>query len=84
MRIVNPPAGAVYLRDPTLRTEYQTLPLRAMAESAARRLTWTVDGTRVGTASPDGSVHWPLAAGRHVVSVRDEEGREDQATIVVK
>ena len=30
LEIVNPPAGATYLIDPTLRREFQTLPLRVV------------------------------------------------------
>ena len=36
LRIVNPPSGATYLFDPTLRAEFQTLPLRAVAEPEGR------------------------------------------------
>jgi membrane carboxypeptidase/penicillin-binding protein PbpC len=71
------------MRDPTLRAEYQTLPLRAVAGSR-QRLGWHVDGTAVGTSAGDRPLHWPLAPGRHVISVRDERGKEDRATILVK
>ena len=83
LRIVNPPAGATYLRDPTLREAFQTLPLRAVA-SAGSVLAWQVDGRAVGSAPPDAAVAWPLSPGRHVVSVRDGHGRRDDAEIVVK
>ena len=83
VRIVNPPEGALYLRDPTLRAEYQTLPLRAIA-GPRQRLSWHVDGTPVGSSAADRPVHWPLTPGSHVISVRDEKGRQDQATILVK
>jgi len=81
--IVNPPKGATYLRDPTLRDAFQTLPLRAIARSRAR-LAWEVDGRAVGSALPEAAVPWPLVPGRHVVSVRDEHGRRDEAEIMVK
>jgi membrane carboxypeptidase/penicillin-binding protein PbpC len=83
LRIVNPPAGATYLRDPTLRDAFQTLPLRAVA-SGRSRLAWEVDGRPVGSALPEAAVPWPLAPGRHVVRVRDEHGRRDEAEIMVK
>jgi penicillin-binding protein 1C len=83
LRIVNPPAGATYLRDPTLRDAFQTLPLRAVSAGSSR-LDWQVDGRAVGGGSPDAAVAWPLAAGRHVIAVRDEHGRSDEAEIVVK
>ena len=82
-RIVNPPAGATYLRDPTLRDAFQTLPLRAVT-AASSRLEWQVDGRAVGGGPPDAALAWPLTAGRHVVSVQDEQGRRDEAEIVVK
>jgi hypothetical protein len=43
-----------------------------------------VDGRAVGTGAPDAALAWPLAPGRHVVSVQDEQGRRDEAEIVVK
>ena len=36
LAIVNPPSGATYLIDPTLRREFQTLPLRVVATTPAR------------------------------------------------
>src|SRR5262249_4162309 len=45
LRVVNPPDGAIYLIDPTLRRDFQTLPLRAAANSAVE---WRIDGTPVG------------------------------------
>jgi penicillin-binding protein 1C len=83
LRISNPASGAVYMRDPTLREDYQTLPLRAVAEARAQ-LTWLVDGRRVGSAGAEGAVQWPLQEGAHTIAVVDERGRYDQATIVVK
>ena len=83
LRIVNPPAGATYLRDPTLRDAYQSLPLRAVTAAGAR-LAWEIDGRAVGTAPPEAAVAWPLVPGRHVVSVRDGHGRRDEVEIVVR
>jgi membrane carboxypeptidase/penicillin-binding protein PbpC len=83
LHIVNPPAGATYLRDPTLRDAFQTLSLRAVS-SGRSRLAWEVDGRAVGRAAPEAALPWPLTAGRHVVSVEDEHGRRDEAEIVVK
>jgi penicillin-binding protein 1C len=83
LRIVNPPAGATYLFDPTLRAEFQTLPLRAVADSGAARLEWEVDGQAVGTSSADRALDWPLARGEHTVAVSDGKSREE-AVILVK
>ncbi|PYQ49407.1 MAG: penicillin-binding protein 1C [Acidobacteria bacterium] len=83
LRIVNPPPGAIYLLDPTLRAAFQTLPLRAVAESAAARLVWAIDGTPVGVSDGDRALDWPLARGAHTIAVTD--GRErDEAEIVVR
>ncbi len=84
LRIVSPPPGAAYLRDPTLRAEFQTVPLRAMAPAASGLLTWSVDGRTLGESHPDRSLDWPLAPGTHTIGVRDTRGQSDAATILVK
>ena len=43
LRVTNPPHGATYLIDPTLRSSSQLLKLRATSS-----VTWRVDGKRVG------------------------------------
>jgi len=82
--IVNPPAGAVYLIDPTLRSQYQALALRAMADRRAGEIEWTVDGRRVGAVQADRAFDWPLASGTHRISARDELGRTAEVSILVK
>jgi membrane carboxypeptidase/penicillin-binding protein PbpC len=82
LRIVNPPPGATYLRDPTLRAEYQTLPLRA--EASAAPLRWEVNGRPVGTTSAEKALPWTLVAGSHVIRVTDARGRQAEASILVK
>ncbi len=84
LRIVNPPPGAVYLRDPTLRDEFQTLSLRALAEGGSGRLSWQVDGRPLGTSAADAALDWPLAPGAHTIAVVDGRGRRDEATIRVR
>jgi penicillin-binding protein 1C len=76
LRIVSPPPGATYLRDPTLRSEFQTLPLRAEAAAGAGALAWEVDGRPVGST-------WPLAPGAHLIAVSDGR-RRAEASILVK
>ena len=61
LTIIQPLAGALYLYDPTLRSEYQALPLRA--RGAEGTLEWFVDGTRVDASDRDGSLRWPLVRG---------------------
>ena len=82
--IANPPAGAVYLIDPTLRSQYQALPLRVAADAHAATIDWTVDGARIGTSRPDQAFQWPLTAGSHLVSARDQTGRVAEVSILVK
>jgi len=81
--VVNPPPGAVYLIDPTLRPEFQTLRLRASTD-ARGRIEWRVDGRRVGTSDADAALEWPLEPGRHTVTARDARGHQSDAAIFVK
>jgi len=81
--IANPPSGAVYSIDPTLRREFQSIPLRAIS-GRPTMLTWLVDGAPVGTASSERTVAWPLAVGSHEIQVRDADGRSARASVVVR
>ena len=83
LRISNPPDGATYLIDPTLRREFQTLALGAVA-SVTGSVEWKVDGRPLATASSEREVPWPLAPGRHTFSVTDREGRTATSTVVVR
>jgi penicillin-binding protein 1C len=84
LAIANPPAGAVYLIDPTLRSQYQALPLRAAADARAGMIEWAIDGSRLGASHADEPLQWPLAPGAHRISARDELGRVAAVDIVVK
>ena len=81
--MVSPPDGAVYLVDPTLRREFQTIGLRATS-AASTRIEWRVDGSPVGTSEENAALDWPLAVGRHLVSAMDQHGHRADAAIVVK
>ena len=81
--ITNPPAGAVYLIDPTLRRDFQTLPLRVVA-SRPGRISWSVNSQPVGVSNSDGALLWPLTPGSHRITARDEQGRSAETTIVVR
>jgi penicillin-binding protein 1C len=83
LEIVNPPPGATYLIDPTLRREFQTLALRATADRPGR-VEWKVNGVPVGAGPSDRALMWPLAPGTHKITVRDERGRTAEATIAVR
>ena len=73
--VTSPADGATFLIDPTLRAEFQQLPLRAVAET---KVTWHVDDQRVPTNE------WPLVPGKHTITAIDEAGRRDSVTIWVK
>jgi penicillin-binding protein 1C len=83
LEIVNPAEGATYLIDPTLRREFQTLPLRVVA-SRPSRITWSIDGRPLGTSHSDAALMWPLAIGSHRFVALDEHGRRAETAIVVK
>ena len=61
LSIVAPLAGAVYLFDPTLRAEFQTLPLRA--QGATGQLEWFINQTSIGRTRGDETMRWPISRG---------------------
>jgi membrane carboxypeptidase/penicillin-binding protein PbpC len=81
LEITSPPAGATYLIDPTLRAEFQSLPLRAIGNTG--RLEWSVDGRRLGQDA-DEAVSWRLERGTHLVRAHDARGHVAEAAILVK
>jgi penicillin-binding protein 1C len=83
VRVLSPPNGAVYLLDPTLRREFQTIGLRAATDDVAP-IEWRVDDALIGTTAPDAPLNWPLTPGPHVITARDPRGRNASASIVVK
>ena len=82
--IANPPAGAVYLIDPTLRSEYQTLSLGATSDAEAGSIEWSVDGRPLGASRADETLEWPLVAGEHRITARDGLGRTSEVSVLVK
>jgi penicillin-binding protein 1C len=83
LAIANPPSGATYLIDPTLRRQFQTLALRALSDRPGT-LEWRVDGKIVGTSGSGSAIEWPLVPGAHEITVRDHEGRTAATTVVVR
>jgi membrane carboxypeptidase/penicillin-binding protein PbpC len=83
LRIASPADGAVYSVDPTLRREFQALPLRAVT-SRPTTVRWRIDGAPVGTASSEKALAWPLAVGTHRIEVEDTDGRRATTSVVVK
>jgi penicillin-binding protein 1C len=83
LEIVNPPSGGVYLIDPTLRREFQTLALRAVATQSGS-IEWLVNGRSVGTSSSESAFQWPLAPGLHTITARDGLGNVAESAVTVK
>jgi penicillin-binding protein 1C len=83
LRIVNPPPGAIYLVDPTLRPAFQTLALRVVTGRRSS-IEWRLDGRRLGSAQSDTAFDWPLEVGRHTFSALDHVGHQSEVTILVK
>ena len=83
LRISNPPDGATYLIDPTLRKEFQALALRAV-RSVPGPLEWIVDGRALATVPSEQATTWPLVPGRHTFVARDADGHLAESTIVVR
>jgi penicillin-binding protein 1C len=81
--IVSPPTGATYLIDPTLRREFQTLPLRVTAGRSGR-IDWLVNGVVVGSSESDAAMMWPLVPGAHTIAARDGAGNVAEARIFVR
>jgi penicillin-binding protein 1C len=83
LTIVSPPNDATYLVDPTLRREFQTLPLRVTAATAGP-IEWSVSGRVLGSAKADAAVDWPLTPGHHRIVARDAQGHAAEVAITVR
>lgn len=81
--IVNPAPGAIYLIDPTLRPEFQALPLRAVSATPGR-IEWQIDGKSVGISLSDRPFMWSLSPGTHAVTARHENGSTATSSLVVR
>jgi len=82
LAIISPPSGATYLIDPTLRADYQSLPLKA--QGAVGRIEWSLNGQSLGATLGETPISWPMVRGTHTISARDANGRQAQSQIVVK
>jgi len=81
VRVTNPPDGATFMMDPTLRGDFQALRLRAIGRGS---MTWRVDRRVVGSAAADRHLEWRLVPGRHEISATDQKGESDRVVIWVK
>jgi penicillin-binding protein 1C len=82
-RMANPPTGATYLIDPTLRPEFQTLPLRVVSASPTR-VEWTIDGNVVGTSSSESALDWKMKPGQHHIVAKDSRGNVAESAVTVR
>jgi penicillin-binding protein 1C len=83
LAIANPPSGATYSIDPTLRREFQTLALRALTTENAR-IDWYIGDRLLGSASSEEPLMWPLRPGTHRIVARDQHGHAAETTISVR
>ncbi len=83
LEIVSPPSGAVYLIDPTLRREFQTVPLRVVTPRPGQ-IEWRINDRPLGTSSSESPVMWSLTPGTHRITVRTAAGVVAESTIVVR
>jgi penicillin-binding protein 1C len=83
LRMANPPTGATYLIDPTLRPEFQTLPLRVVSASPTR-VEWSINGNAVGVISSESPLEWKLAPGKHHIVARDSRGNVAESVVTVR
>jgi penicillin-binding protein 1C len=82
-RMANPPTGATSLIDPTLRPEFQTLPLRVVSASPTR-VEWSINGNSVGVISSESPLEWKLEPGRHHIVARDSKGNVAESVVTVR
>ena len=82
-RMANPPTGATYLIDPTLRPEFQTLPLRVVSASPTR-VEWTIDGNPMGTSSSESALEWKMKPGQHHIVAKDSRGNVAESVVTVR
>jgi penicillin-binding protein 1C len=82
--IENPPEGATYWIDPTLRPEFQTLEFRAMASDPGAPVSWILDGVSLGERPAALPLRWPLKPGRHRLAASDRAGHRAEIEFTVK
>ena len=83
LTIASPPGGAVYSVDPTLRREFQAVPLRVVSPQPTT-ISWFVDGRPVGETSSERSLPWPLVVGTHRIEAHGLDGAAAAIAVVVK
>ncbi len=84
LAIENPPDGATYWIDPTLRPEFQSLEFRALAADPGSPLSWSLDGMPLGEGPAGRPLRWPLRPGSHRLAVSDRAGHRAEVGFTVK
>ena len=84
LSIASPADGTLYLIDPTLRTDFQRLSLRATAGREAEYIDWSVNGRSIGRSAPEKALSWSLVAGEHLITARDARGHLAETRIRVR
>jgi penicillin-binding protein 1C len=82
--IENPPEGATYWIDPTLRPEFQALEFRAVAFDPGAPISWILDGVSLGERPAALPVRWPLKPGQHRLTASDRAGHRAEVGFTVK
>ena len=82
--IENPPEGATYWIDPTLRPEFQSLEFRALTIDPGTRVAWSLDGVPLGERPAALPLRWPLKPGQHRLTASDRAGHRAEVGFTVK
>jgi len=68
--VAYPDAGDVFVRDPVLRPQFQTLKLTPEVGHDADIVEWLVDGKVFQRVGAPYTVRWPLVPGKHALRIR--------------
>lgn len=79
LQVVWPRPGERFALDPSAPAQHQAVELRARAEPRVERVTWWVDGVRVGEGHPQAGMPWRLRPGTHRAWV--QAGRARSAAV---
>jgi hypothetical protein len=71
------------LIDPTLRREFQTLPLRVHTDRPTSVI-WSINGRSVGNVSSESQLSWSLVPGTFEIMATDARGNSSRAVITVR
>ena len=81
VKVVYPNSWDVFVIDPTVPAEYQTVSLRAVAKGSDDDLAWFVDGEPV-PVSAHKSPRWRLRRGEHAIVARAPDGTSSKPVTI--